>query len=88
MTMPKKKSRIIIVDNIAYRWRSSGNDGWLDVYVELAEAPCQLLYEQIIYGSDLSDFSITPAYVAKLIKTALDQGWSPSQYGPNFRITT
>ncbi|WP_431685794.1 hypothetical protein [Hahella sp. NBU794] len=31
---------------------------------------------------------IAPAYVAKLIKTALDQGWSPSQYGPAFRITT
>jgi len=43
MAMPKKGSRRISVADNFYRWKVTGNDGWIDLYVEDAERPGTVL---------------------------------------------
>ena len=43
MAMPKKGSRSITVDGVKYRWKASGNDGYLWLFVELWEQSASLL---------------------------------------------
>lgn len=43
MAMPKKGSRSITVDGVKYRWVASGNDGYLELFVELFEKPASIL---------------------------------------------
>jgi hypothetical protein len=89
MSLPKKKSRSIIIDAQKYRWISSGNDYGIDLYVELFDNPGQKLHvifayknrrsEQTGTGKVLSQGSvISPQVVEKVIKQAFSIGWKPS----------
>ncbi len=42
MAMPKKKSRSITVAGTKYRWVASGNDGYLELFIELHENPASM----------------------------------------------
>lgn len=87
MALPKKGSRNITVSDVAYRWMASGNDGWIDVYVELKNAKGPLLKAKFDYhtieitqedGSKLKQrFAVTPEIVRQTIELGLQEGWEP-----------
>ncbi len=85
MGLPKKKSRKIIVDNIAYRWLASGKADGIDIYVELYEQPASLLRSRVKYDSGgRQQIAVTPASIELLIRDAVSRGWSAHLTGPDF----
>jgi hypothetical protein len=90
MSLPKKKSRSIIVDAQKYRWISSGNDYGIDLYVELFDNPGQKIHVIFDYKNKTSEQTgtgkvlrqgsvISPQVVEQVIKLAFSKGWKPSQ---------
>lgn len=94
MAIPKKGSRVIAVDGVAYRWRirrkptySQGlAQGALTFAVELAQDPGSVLV--VTTDSARPDNWVTapartvrPVEVADTIRAALRQGWRPDQPG-------
>ncbi len=88
MALPKKKSRKIIVDELAYRWLTSGNDYGIDIYVELYDKPGQLLWGRADYRYDANrqQLGVTPSDVESLIREALVKGWAPGTTGKDFKL--
>lgn len=100
MTIPRKGSRRITVDEVEYRWRirqrptySQGALGHaLNLAVELAEEPQSTLIVELAQAHPcnwLGDPSspVTPKEVADRIRQAIAAGWNPSQAGGDFRVT-
>ncbi|MEU7900297.1 hypothetical protein AB0B45_46625 [Nonomuraea sp. NPDC049152] len=94
MAIPKKGSRIITVDGVAYRWRvrhkptyCEGNSwGPLTFAVELADGPARVLLVSLPCSRPDAWFgertmSIRPALVTATIRRALERGWNPCQAG-------
>lgn len=91
MAIPKKGSRCMTIDNITYRWILSPNDGYMVLYVELAEEPGQRLeaffdYHDLYEPAESGAYrivgqrrSVSPGVVHKVIHTALARGWQPSR---------
>lgn len=93
MTLPKKGSRAITVDNVSYRWMVTGNDGVIDVIIEQQDMKGQKLLSCFMYhntseGKDVPQKrQITPEAIKKLILYALDSGWEPNVQGkPYFGV--
>ncbi|MBC7865382.1 MAG: hypothetical protein IAF38_20570 [Bacteroidia bacterium] len=86
MALPKKNSRKIVVNDITYRYVVSGNDGYINLIIELEENNKQRLivsfgYMEASYflpGTTLPKTEITPATVEKVITRALKNGWKPN----------
>jgi len=99
MTVPRKGSRSIVVDDVAYRWRIRKRptyaqavlDHSLTLAVDIADAPlCSLLVElsqphPSNWIGAPSD-SVTPHRVADVIRNALAAGWQPSTPGKAFKL--
>ena len=51
MGLPKKGSRNIIIDEVNYRYMISGNDGFIDLIIELDDCGGQRLTVSLIYQS-------------------------------------
>ncbi len=82
MGLARKGSRKITVDRTQYRWVLSPDSGYVVLVVELLDSPGQRLEAY----SDLPS-SITPSFVARVIRLALRQNWQPAESGlPPFRI--
>ena len=89
MSLPKKGSRIIKVGNIDYRWMASGNDGWIDLYIESEAANGQPLKVKFEYyhkevkkidGVALKQqFIVTPDIVRQTIELGMKEGWEPNK---------
>ncbi|MGE3803261.1 MAG: hypothetical protein AB7K24_01165 [Gemmataceae bacterium] len=100
MGLPKKSTRRLSLNARVYRWLVSPNDGYIVVYVELAEEPGQRLEAYFAYHDILeaprSDGGqriigqrrkIGSGVVRELIEAGLKRGWEPAQKGlPPFRI--
>lgn len=98
MVLPKKGSRLIVVDGITYRWRVRGRPTYdqamcwrpLTYAVEHAENPGTTL---VITTSrphpsnwlDAPTSPVLPAEAADTVRTALNNGWDPCKPGPPFR---
>ncbi|MEU8280290.1 hypothetical protein ACFYOK_20680 [Microbispora bryophytorum] len=94
MTIPRKGSRPITVDGVAYRWRirhkptyHQGN-GWspLTFAVQSAEGPGRVLLVSLPFlrpDAWLGErtMAVRPALVAAVIRVALQHGWDPRQAG-------
>jgi hypothetical protein len=95
MAIPKKGSRVIMVDGVAYRWRIRKKPtyhqglahGRLTFAVELAQDPGSVL--AVATNSPRPDNwfgtpgrTVRPAEVADTIRAARRQGWRPDQPGP------
>ena len=81
MTLARKGSRTLIVNNEAFRWKLDANDEpGLGVVVEAAEAPGQRVVTWFPHGN-----TITPAVVRHCVIAALDDGWKPHERGPELR---
>lgn len=78
MSLPKKSSRMIVVDNVPYRWlvkpTDLGSGSEVALYVELHDEPSNLLCRRHYLTPDLE---ITPGLVEATIRGALSEGWNP-----------
>lgn len=99
MAIPKKGSRTITVDGVAYRWRIRRKPTYdqglahsaLTFAVELAQDPGSVLV--VTTDSVRPDNwvvvpgkTIRPVEVTDTIRTALRQGWRPHLPGPTTRL--
>lgn len=93
MTLPRKKSRTLTVDDTKYRWLVSMHQGVIHVTVESDDDPGQLLqsffepHDQFKRKTDgnwsfhRQGRSITPDVVGRIIRHGLANGWEPSSKG-------
>lgn len=93
MAIPKKDSRKITIDGINYRWKVHWRDSKMSTAVELYDNPQSVL--QITFPwipkKDFWDWYeipaiITPKIIANCIKSALSQGWKPTEKGKTFQF--
>lgn len=92
MTLPKKKSRIINIDGVKYRWMVGPNDGY-NVFVAEKEHIKGLkiqVHFDIEVNRSSSEFSDTnnlnlkilkPKDAETIIRQALNDGWEPEKKG-------
>lgn len=91
MALPKRGSRVIVVEASTYRWMAAGNDGWIDLYVELDGVKGQQLQVKFDYHHTLlqmkdgvrlkQQFEVTPAIVRQAIMQGKKNGWKPNEKG-------
>lgn len=92
MTLSKKKSRRIVVNNDTYRWGISPDDGYIVFVAELCEVQGRKI--QVYINSDIDkiwvnfpnvedlNLKITkPKDVEYMISEALKKGWNPKEKG-------
>jgi hypothetical protein len=99
MSIPKKGSRKIVVDNVVYGWRIRwkptytqqclGNSN-LIAAVELYENPTNVLsvtFPWARYDSciKVAEQPVTPKHIEQSIRKALKAGWQPNENG-HFKI--
>src|SRR5688572_10635450 len=100
MSIPRKGSRLIVVDDVRYRWRVRQRATYtqavlghtLTVAVEIADdARCTLVADlsRAHPANWFGDPSapVTPAEVAELIRKAIAGGWEPTSPGGAFKIS-
>ena len=99
MTIPRKGTRRITVDGIAYNWRirrratrkmKGGGHLWLAVDRASPDAVRSLLVS-LEHGHarntvGQAGVSVTPRVVAELVRYGCDQGWVPEMSGPPFTL--
>ncbi|MEU5664242.1 hypothetical protein [Streptomyces longwoodensis] len=94
MALVRKRSRRIVVDGTAYRWRLRGRPTYLQ---GLAWSPCTFAVEHadapgmtLVVTTDQPHPSnwigrdsepVLPSHVAAAVRVALRQGWSPTAPG-------
>jgi hypothetical protein len=84
MSLPKRGSRIVVVDGTRYRWVATGKGGPDAGFVaELADAPTGRLI-----GSVTRWAVVTPGAVARGIRAGRAGGWDPARPGPVFHLAT
>lgn len=101
MGLPRKGSRIIQIEKSCYRYIVSGNDGFIDLVIELDDAKGQRFtasfdYHHIraekkaidgeSYFSLTQRNQITPAVVKEVIEFGIKNGWNPKKVGKEIRM--
>lgn len=98
MTIPKKNSRSITIDDQQYRWVVSVRDNLLNLVVEATDDPGQRLQayfqcRDLYVRGESGDWtyvaqkqSIRPSHVRRVVKAALKQGWQPNKKGGPFIV--
>lgn len=92
MALPKKKSRIILIDNVKYRWLVGPNGGY-NVFVAQKEGVSGRIIE-VYFNTDINSYwaefpnvdklnlkIIKPKDSETIIRQALELGWNPEQKG-------
>ena len=100
MTLPRKGSRKIVVDERGYRWvirmkpaaGEATGEANLRAIVELDEAPASVLLIDFSCpragGRSNNEFvEVGPRHIAKAIREAIADGWRPAEAGANFEIS-
>ncbi|MCP5500484.1 MAG: hypothetical protein H7A25_11310 [Leptospiraceae bacterium] len=88
MSIPKKGSRKIIVNNIEFRWRVRHKPTYLQgafghiatAAIELFEHPVSVLLVKFPFARcdnwlGISSLAITPALLERVINKAIEEGW-------------
>jgi hypothetical protein len=101
MSLPKKKSRRIVIENETYRWIVSQDAGYISVTAQteagvgakleaLLSHNSPILSEnnspKVTYGG-ITDYIVTPGTIAQIISWALENGWQPKADGPPFEMS-
>ncbi|WP_432926673.1 hypothetical protein ACQPZZ_36580 [Microbispora sp. CA-135349] len=98
MAIPRKGSRLITVDGVAYRWRirrkpayGQAIEGALTFAIELAEGPGRVLLVSLPFSRPDAwvgerTMAVRPALVAAVVRMALGQGWDPCRAGRAFDL--
>lgn len=97
MALPKKKSRLITIDDQQYRWLVGPNDGY-NVFVAEKEAVKGRKIE-VYFATEINKFCVEFSYTDKLnlkilkpkdaafiIRQALILGWNPEEKGNPIRF--
>lgn len=80
MTLARKGTRQLLLDDVHYRWATAPNDEpGVGIVVELAVLPASRLVSWIDHG-----VTIGPGLVRRAIRDAIAAGWRPSERGPDF----
>lgn len=80
MTLARKGTRQLVVDNVHYRWTVAPNDeAGVDIVAELAAFPACRLVSWVDHG-----VIIGPGLVRRAILGAVAAGWRPNEPGPDF----
>jgi hypothetical protein len=92
MTIPKKKSRIITIDDIEYRWIVGPNDGYNVFNAEKENA--KGLKIEVYFDTDINRFWVEfpnvkslnlkvlkPKDAESIIRQALKTDWNPDEKG-------
>lgn len=100
MTLPRKGSRKIVVDERGYRWvvrkkpthGAATGEANLRAIVELNENPASVLLIDFLppRNKNLSSnecVEVGPKHIANAIRAAIDDGWKPAEAGANFEIS-
>lgn len=98
MALPRKKLRQITVNNKSYGWIASGNDGYINLYIQVLnmQNQVQILTATFNYHGTYSkinnqlkvghQFVITPYAVKQVIEYALENGWTPAIKKPQMNL--
>jgi len=90
MSLPKKNSRNINVNNTEYSWVASGNDDIIYLIICLKESSGQKLIALFNYvnmiENNLIELQITPSTVKQVIEYSIKNGWNPDKKGKDFNI--
>lgn len=101
MGLPKKGSRKILIDDVNYSYMISGNDGFIDLILELDDSRGQRLtvsfdYHHLqeekktelgeTYTSLTQTNQITPGVVRQAIHYGIENGWTPNQKSKEIRM--
>lgn len=86
MSLPKKGSRKIVVNEQSFRYIISGNDGYIAVIIEAENTKGQRLHVAFDYGT-VAPAEITPAIIKKTIETGLQKGWKPFEKGKELHVS-
>lgn len=97
MTLNKKSSRIITIDQESYRWTISPDSGFIILVAEHAKVQGKRL--EVYITSDINNYwvnfpevnemnirVIKPNDVKSIISQALNQGWDPKEKGKPIRF--
>jgi hypothetical protein len=80
MTLARKGTRQLVVDDIHYRWTVAPNDEpGVGIVAELATLPASRLVSWVDHG-----VIIGPGLVRRAILDAIAAGWRPDERGPDF----
>ncbi len=92
MALPKKKSRIINIDGIQYRWLVGPNDGYNVFVAEKENFKGQKI--EVYFDTDINSYWVEfpnveglnlkilkPKDAESIIKQALKDGWNPEKKG-------
>lgn len=96
MTLSKRKSRKIIVDDQEFRWSPSQDSGYMVLVAQhisgkgkklevIISDDKNIIVENGSYSIEVGSSSmliITPKLVEQVIKDALEMGWNPLKNGP------
>lgn len=85
MALNKKKSRLITVQGLEYRWIFFENSGWNDLTIQPASGIGSKLIIQISWDQNNSEplpyKPVKPSFVAEAIKYGLKNGWGQNIEG-------
>ena len=101
MTLSKRKSRKIVVDNKEYKWSPSQDSGYMILVVQdisgkgkklevIISDDKNILIENGSYSIEIGSINkliITPSLVQKIIQDALKIGWQPKNIGSPVELT-
>lgn len=101
MTLSKRKSRKIVVDEKEYRWSPSQDSGYMVLIVQNISGEGRKLEVVIsdeknitiengsytIKNGDTNKLFITPKLVQQLIRDAVQIGWNPIDMGPPVELS-
>ena len=77
MSIPKKGTRKITVDNVDYRWLvSPGYEIGLGIVVESSELSDSRMITYVDHGN-----TVSPSLFRVAIKNAISKGWQPHEQG-------
>jgi len=95
MALPKKGLRNIVVDDVKYAWNTTGNDGWISLFIIPKKHPNRLIRATFDYHSKViseeilpngikatglqQQISITGYIVRQVILYAIGTGWDPTK---------
>ncbi|MEV7928158.1 MULTISPECIES: hypothetical protein [unclassified Kitasatospora] len=88
MTLRKKGSRLITIDEVVYRWRVHGG---VRCCIACAWGRSGFAVQRVdqmgpVLLAATSAFPVVPSIVEAGVRTALDQGWQSTGAGPAFRL--
>ena len=81
MSLPKKGSRLIIINGISYRYKIVVRSAQTEIFIEQDEVKGQKLH---CISRNQNQVTITPAVVNPIISSAIQKGWKPAEKGKTF----